>query len=144
MTVCGRCAKYGSGDWDPRQVQAPRGRPRQVQPRRPRNDLEAAETMELVDDYGELIRKKRQRMKLNVEDFARMISEKESVVKKLEKEELTPNSKLIDKIRKALNIDLLERGEAAPRVRMARRATGGRTLGDIMKLIDAEDDEEEE
>ena len=144
MTVCGRCARYGSGDWDPRQVLLPMQRSRPAQPRRPRNDLEAAETLELVEKYGELIRKKRQKMKISVEDFARMISEKESVVKKLEQEELMPSSKLITKIRRALNIELLERGEAPSRMQMATKASGARTLGDIMKLTQTDKDKDEE
>ena len=141
MTVCARCARFGTADWDPNRAQMrPRSRPA---PRRPRSEVEAAETLELVEDYGEKIRKARQRMRLTVEDFARMISEKESVVKKLEREELNPDGKLVRKIRNALNVDILEVGEPAPAQATGRPATG-RTLGDIMRQSQKPEEEKEE
>lgn len=141
MTVCGRCARFGSSDWDPNRIQMrPQSRP---PPRRPRNEVEAAETLELVEDYGEKIRKARQKRRLTVEDFARMISEKESVVKKLERGELNPDGKLVRKIRNALNIDIMEVGEPT-RAPAAGRKTTARTLGDIMKLSQKPEEEKEE
>jgi putative transcription factor len=144
MTVCGRCASFGTAEWTP---DRPRDRPmwRPVQ-RRPRSDVEAAETLAMVDDYGAKIRKARQKMGMNVEDFAGKINEKESVIKKLEKEELNPDGKLIRKIGSALKIELLEVGEAPVAARVARRASTGRTLGDIWKISQskAKDEEEEE
>jgi len=140
MTVCGQCSKFGSGDWDPRQVNVSQNQRRPAQPRRLRNDLEAAEELELIDNYGELIRKSRQKKKLSVEDFAKKINEKESVVKKMEKEEMNPPAKLIKKIENTLNITILERGEAPSRVQISTKATAGRTLGDIMKLTQKDED----
>ena len=141
MTVCGQCSKFGSGDWDPRQVNVSQNQRRPAQPRRLRNDLEAAEELELIDNYGELIRKSRQKKKLSVEDFAKKINEKESVVKKMEKEEMNPPAKLIKKIENTLNIRILERGEAPSRVQISTKATSGRTLGDIMKLSQKDKDQ---
>jgi len=144
MTVCGRCASFGTAEWTPdRPRDRPRWRPVQ---RRPRSDVEAAETLAMVDDYGAKIRKAREKMGMNVEDFARKINEKESVIKKLEKEELNPDGKLIRKIGSALKIELLEVGEAPVAARVARRASTGRTLGDIWKISQskAKDEEEEE
>jgi putative transcription factor len=144
MTVCSRCASFGTSEWSPSLPREhPRGRPAQ---RRPRSEVEAAESLGMVDDYGIVIRKARQGMGMTVEDFARKIKEKESVIKKLEKEELTPDQKLIQKIKNALKIDLLEVGEAPVGARVARKASTGRTLGDIWKISQtkAEDDEEDE
>ncbi len=141
MTVCGRCARFGSADWDPNRVQMrTRGRP---PPRRPRSEVEAAETLELVEDYGEKIRKARQKRRLTVEDFARMISEKESVVKKLEREELNPDRKLVRKIRNALNVDILEVGEPT-RAPVSGRPATARTLGDIYKQSQKPEEKKEE
>lgn len=141
MTVCGRCSKFGSTDWDPSRPQIQRTSSRPA-PRRPRNELEAAEVMELVEDYGIKIKKARQKKGLSVEDFARMINEKESVVKNLERETFTPDSKLVRKIRNALQIDLLEAPEAVPRTQVASKPTSGRTLGDLLKVPKTEDDDE--
>lgn len=144
MTVCGRCAKFGSADWDPTQVRARtrssrRGIPA---PRRPRSEVEAAEYLELVEDFGQKIKKARQKMGMTVEDFAKKIGEKESVIKKLEKEELSPDIKLVRKIRNALNIEILVEGAPAS-VPVAARPSTGRTLGDIMKLSRKPEEKEE-
>jgi putative transcription factor len=142
MTVCGRCAKFGSTDWDPSRPQIQRTSSRPA-PRPPRNELEAAEVMELVEDYGIKIKKARQKKGLSVEDFARMINEKESVVKNLERETFTPDSKLVRKIKNALQIDLLEAPETVPRAQVASKPTSGRTLGDLLKVPkNTEDDDE--
>lgn len=142
MTVCGRCASFGTSEWSPSMPrERPRGRPA---PRRPRSEVEAAETLGMVDDYGAKIRKARQGMGMTVEDFARKINEKESVIKKLEKEELTPDRKLIQKLQSALRMELLEAGEGRVGAPVARRASTGRTLGDIWKLSQSKEKEEEE
>jgi len=142
MTVCAPCARFGTAEWTPTRPRAP---PRR---QRPRNEVEAVERLELVDDYGEKIRKARQRMRMTVEDLGTKIREKESVIKKLEKEELTPDRKLVQKLRNALKIDLMVAGET-PSAPLQSRPTNGRTLGDIMKLKQAaeepsEDEEEAE
>ena len=101
LTVCGRCANFGSADWNPAMPrQPPRGRPA---PRRPRSEVEATETMELVEDYGAMIRRARQKKRMTVEDFARKIQEKESVVKKLEKENAELGNQLSDQFNKFVN-----------------------------------------
>ena len=87
-------------------------------------------------------------MRMTVEDLGTKIREKESVIKKLEKEELTPDRKLVQKLRNALKIDLMVAGET-PSAPLQSRPTNGRTLGDIMKLKQAaeepsEDEEEAE
>lgn len=142
MTVCGRCSKFGSGDWDPRQVNRISIQSRPVQPRRARSDLEAAEELELIENYGELIRKSRQKMKLSVEDFANKINEKESVVKKLEQEDINPDSKLIKKVENTLNIRILEVVDATPEVKFSKQASSSRTLADIMKLTQKDEEKE--
>jgi putative transcription factor len=106
--------------------------------------VEALENLELVEDYGEKIRKTRQRMKMTVEDLGTKINEKVSVIKKLEKEELTPDRKLIQKIRNILKIELLI-AEEAPSTLRPSKPSRGRTLGDIIKLSgDYEDASESE
>ena len=127
MTVCAQCARFGTADWTP---STPRAPPKM---QRPRSDVEAAERLELVEDYGLKIRKVRQRMKMTVEDLGRKIGEKVSVIKKLEKEELAPDGRLVRKLRNALKIELLVAGETHP-VQSPLKPSGGRTLGDIIKL----------
>jgi putative transcription factor len=99
--------------------------------------------MELVNDYGIMIKKARQKKGLSVEDFARMISEKESVVKNLERGEFTPDSKLVRKIKNTLHIDVLEAPETGTRTRVTSRPASGRTLGDLLKETEKSEDDDE-
>ena len=145
MTVCGGCAKFSTQEWDPRK---PRARPitRRTggapRPPRPRSDVEATEQLELIDDYGIAIKKARQKKGLSVEDFAKKISEKESVVKKLEKEELNPPEKLVQKLERALGIKLMERATQQTGS-VLTRPMGARTLGDVIKIKMPDDEEED-
>jgi len=145
MTVCSRCAQFGNRDWDPRErtAQQPRRRIPSAAPQRPRSDIEVAEAMELVDGYGELIRRTRQRNGMTVEDFAKKLNEKESVVKKLEREELNPSATLIRKVERELGVKLLELAPSASGP-VLTKPLGPRTLGDMIKIKVPKDEEEED
>ncbi len=142
LTVCGRCAGFGSSEWSPNMPSRRRRGGSPPPPRRPRSEVEATEGLELITDYGATIKKARQKRRLNIEDFARMIKEKESVIKKLEKENLNPDRKLIRKLENALNLKLLE-ASTPTAVPVARRASSGRTLGDIWKQSQTEEEDDE-
>ena len=144
MTVCGGCAQFSNQEWDPRKPKAQPRRRRSVastQPRR-RSDIEVAEATELVENYGTLIRKTRQRKGMTVEDFAKKLSEKESVIKNFEKEQLNPTMTLIRKVERELGITLIEEAEAGTGT-VLTRPMGPRTLGDMIKLKTKEEDKEE-
>lgn len=83
-----------------------------------------------------LIKKARQKRGLSIEDFARKIREKESVVKKLEKALMNPPMNLVRKIQNALGISILEEA-AKSSGSMLTRPMGPRTLGDLIKIKDA-------
>jgi putative transcription factor len=144
LTVCGKCAQFGSSDWSitrPAPARTPsRGQALpQAAPRpRVRNDVESVEQLELVEDYGAQIRKARQKLGLSEKDLAKKMQEKESVVKNLEKQELTPDYRLISKIKKYLSIDIVEHIDAS-KGQILAKPTGAKTIGDMLKLK-AEDD----
>ena len=140
MTVCGRCAQFGSQEWDPRQPRRQEGRQR-TNSRSRRNAVEATEELELVENYGELIKKTRQRKGMKVEDLAKRINEKESIIKKLEKEELTPDNKLVQKLNRALNIKLIQRATMT-NVPIISKPIGSRTLGDLIKIKKSDEEDE--
>jgi putative transcription factor len=142
LTVCGRCAGFGSSEWSPNMPSRRRRGGSPPPPRRPRSEVEATEGLELIQDYGTTIKKARQKRRLNIEDFARMIKEKESVIKKLEKEDLNPDRKLIRKLENSLNLKLLE-ASTPTAVPVARRVSSGRTMGDIWKLSQSEEKDDE-
>jgi putative transcription factor len=109
LTVCGQCSQFSQQTWDPTRPQARKmpTRRRSAQPRR-RSDIDTAENLELVEGYGMLVKKARQKKGLSVEDFAKQIREKESVVKKLEKENMNPPMNLVRKVQNALGVKILE------------------------------------
>jgi putative transcription factor len=144
LTVCAQCSKFSDQEWDPRRPKARKTttRRRSAQPkRRRRSDIEAAESLELIDDYGMTIKKARQKKGLTVEDFARKIREKESVIKKMEKEDMNPPLDLVRKIQRELKIDLLEKADTGTGTVLSR-PMGPRTLGDLIKIKDNDKKEE--
>jgi len=146
LTVCPRCAQFGKSDWVPnrpapvktlgRAQSTPLPTPRP----RIRNDVESVEQLELVEDYGAQIRKARQKLGLSEKDLANKMQEKESVVKNLEKQELTPDNKLIAKIRKYLSIDIVEHIDAS-KAKILAKPTGAKTIGDMIRLDTEKSDE---
>ncbi len=139
LTVCSRCASFGQTEWSPGRPTPTKAPPRSQSqglppPRpRPRNDVESVEQQELVEDYGAQIRKARQKLGLSEKDLAKKMQEKESVVKNLEKGELTPDQKLVSKIRKHLGIDIVERVDVA-KSGIVAKPTGDKTIGDMLKM----------
>ncbi len=139
LTVCSRCASFGQSEWSPGRPTPAKAPPRSQSPNlppprpRPRNDVESVEQLELAEDYGSQIRKARQRLGLSEKDLAKKMQEKESVVKNLEKQEFTPDQRLISKIRRHLSIDIVERIESG-KSGIVAKATGAKTIGDMLKM----------
>jgi putative transcription factor len=143
IIVCGRCAQFGSGDWF--QIQSPKyGNKNKYPspPRRRQSEVEEAELFEIVEDYGEKIRKAREKVGVTVEELARTINEKESIIKKLEKEEFIPTPKLREKLKRTLGIELMERVEQVSGP-ISSKPRGLITLGDMIKIKEINEDDEE-
>jgi putative transcription factor len=94
-----------------------------------------------VDGYGMIIKKARQKRALSVEDFAKKINEKESVVKKLEKEDMNPPLDLVRKVQRELSINILEESEPSKGT-VLTKPMGPRTLGDMINIKDSTKKEE--
>ena len=69
-------------------------------------DREIECEMEIVDNYGWKIKETRRKMGLKQEDLARKINEKQSLLQKIEKEEIIPSEEARKKIERVLNISL--------------------------------------
>jgi len=70
------------------------------------------EEYELVENYGKLITEAREKMSLSIEELAKKIGEKESLIRKIEREEIRPSDKIIERLEKLLKIKLREKIEA--------------------------------
>lgn len=67
---------------------------------------QVAENLELVDNFGSHIRQAREKMGLSHEDLGRKISEKVSVLKKIESGKMTPTYQLAERLEHTLKIKL--------------------------------------
>lgn len=128
VIVCAQCAPFGDSEWSP-------AKPKPQVSSKPtkRSEFDVLEKLTLVEDYGERIRQARQKASMSIEELARKLSEKESVVKKLEKQELVPTDELIKKIKNVLKIDLLEPMETEKPLKTSKPSEGI-VLGDLIKL----------
>jgi len=64
------------------------------------------EDYELIENFGEKVKKAREKIGWKQEDLAREIKEKESIIRKIETMEITPSLDIIKKLEKVLNIKL--------------------------------------
>jgi putative transcription factor len=65
-------------------------------------------SVEIIDDYGKVIKDARTAAGMDIEQFAASIFEKKGIIAKVEANDLVPDEKLMRKIEKALNIKLTE------------------------------------
>lgn len=137
LTVCSQCARFGDEEWTPTPPKPPQ------KGRGSAGDLSKLEDITLIENYGMRIKEARERMNMTVEELARRIGEKESVIKKLEKEELVPNEALVQKLRRTLKVELLVPEEGGFRI-SSSKPVEGRRLGDLLKLKEAAEEEGEE
>lgn len=120
LNVCPGCAKYGHEVKPVRAYTPPSAPPgitirtrsqSQSQPRsrqRRRPDMFDQMTDELVDDCGMVIRRAREARGMSQEDLARKIQEKASLLKKIERNDLTPDDSVRKKLERTLGISLTE------------------------------------
>lgn len=86
----------------------------------------------LKSNYGKLIMQVRQKMGLERKDFASKINEKESIIKRVESQQMTPDEKLQKKIENFLDIKLTEVYEKKKLIEGSTKPS--LTLGDIVKI----------
>lgn len=87
----------------------------------------------IVKDFPNIIRKKRESLCLNQEDFAKTINEKLSFVHKMESGELVPTIETAKKLEKMLGLKLVEE-YAAETFKPVSESSKGFTIGDIIKI----------
>jgi len=92
-------------------------------------------TKTLAPNYGEKVKKAREDEKLSVSEVADDLNEKESVIKKIEGEDLKPDKGLASKLSKKFDVDLYTNTEVS-NVDTDPRDTRKATLGDIAEVQD--------
>jgi putative transcription factor len=144
LTVCTECSKHGKATWEEpekptvtpqRQSATSLGTPMQrtIQIRKRVITARVDTSNELVEDYAEVIRQARESTGLSTEDLGKKISEKESVLKKIETGKMAPTEQLITKLEHTLKIKLLV-PVAEEKVSLPKAASQEFTLGDAIKI----------
>jgi putative transcription factor len=128
LNVCQACSKFGkviSVVREVSEIKAARQLERQV--------IKKEIVQVIVDDYGELIKKAREKRGLKQEELAKMLAEKESKIQKLESGQFEPSIDLARKLEKALKITLVEQHEEA-HDKQYKAASDTLTIGDVLEI----------
>ena len=133
MRVCARCVRFGKVIAPPE----PKAQPGAARPvRLPRNTAEKPVPLEsdedIVDDFGERVRIARERKRVSLDDLARAVNEKKSLLAKVETGAFHPDPQLARKLEAALGIKLREKVEEVHTQKA--QARGGMTIGDLIKM----------
>ncbi|PSP68010.1 TIGR00270 family protein [Halobacteriales archaeon QS_1_69_70] len=91
---------------------------------------------EVVPDYDGRIRQGRERQGLTQEELADQLNEKASLIRKLERADVLPSDSVQRKLERALDVSLSEGGGGGDADWSGGAATGGTTLGDVVKRKD--------
>jgi len=125
IDVCDKCLKFGTKIIESKPIYKSVGR--------------KIELKELVDsdltvvaDYGYKIKKARETKGLTREQFANKINEKESLIKRIEKEQMEPSEVLVKRMENLLGISLREKYEEYRVKRQEKKKD--LTVGDIVKV----------
>lgn len=140
MLVCAECSKLGSVYWEaktePRMKKVSKRLPQPMIAPRKQPPIIVEESVELIDDFGAKVRQSREKLGMSHEDLGKKISEKVSVLRKIESRKMTPNNLLIEKLQHALKIKLLvpvSEPKVPSKVLVSSRPSVP-TLGDIAQV----------
>ena len=143
LTVCSQCSKLGSGYWEPKAKPRTQSAQRRTtishQPPRPYTKRKPAttplpDTLELVPNLGEMVRQARRDKGLSHEDLGRKISERVSVLRKIESDKMVPDLVLTEKLEHALKIKL-RAPPIEPKAQIsATNKPQSTTLGDLISF----------
>lgn len=140
MSVCGGCVKFGVEQAGARTEVTNRSQTTQALERRATRaktrDIYDSMQEELVEDYGELIRRGRERKGMTIEQLGERLKERASNLANAEKGQYHPPDGLIKKLERELGIKLTEKPETP--AGMGGRPMGNAgakelTLGDLIK-----------
>ena len=127
LKVCRKCSEFGK-------VLGPVIK--EVEEKKPENiEEEEPEVVEMVvSNFSEIIRNKREKLRLNQKDFARKLNEKESIIHKIENSSFKPSLSMARKLESLLNIKLIEE-YAETKIKGDKKIEGkSLTIGDLIKI----------
>ena len=129
LDVCSDCAKFGKVIATIKRPDAKEQHKQYIKQQQAKEE----EIELLVENYADIIKKRRESMGLTQKDFANKINEKASAIHKIETGALEPPLYLAKKLEKALGIKLIERHEEKFESSRKNKVEGF-TLGDFIKI----------
>ena len=148
LTVCNECSKHGTTTWEeptrktitlkPKST----AHPLKVQSKKP-PETTIDMSLELVENFDLKIRQAREKLGLSHEELGKKISEKVSLLKKIETKKMTPNNRLAAKLEYALKIKLLvpPAKEKIQQTSIPKSTSHELTLGDLIQINKKEKEE---
>ena len=127
LNVCSNCSKFGK-------IIGQVNKPRIREYKRAEEVEDKEEKIELlVDNYPDIIKKRRESMGLSQKDFAKKINEKESAIHHIETGSFEPPLALARKLEKALGVKIIEE-YLEDKVIFKKKKDEGFTLGDFINI----------
>ena len=102
------CAKCSTGSKILYEV-----KPEENMNKRRNDNVEHVQEDELAEDYGSIIRKKREQLGFSMQVLSERINEKESMMKRVEEGKLPPSPELVAKLEKELGIKIMVKVQKA-------------------------------
>ncbi|MEW6063347.1 MAG: multiprotein bridging factor aMBF1 [Nanoarchaeota archaeon] len=107
LSVCEECSRFGSNPEKIPEIKQ--------EPKKELIKSSSPEQMEIItQDFSQKIKQAREKLNLKQIELANKISEKESIIHKLESAQLIPNRDLAKKLEKFLNIKLIDLKTVSP------------------------------
>lgn len=140
LNLCPNCARFGDeykGQTPTPSTPVPKSviedRLQRRERRMQTKDIYSASVMELIDDYGTVVRNAREAKGLDLDEFSKSIFERKGTIARIEANDLVPDDKLIGKLEKALNIALKEEVRSGGQVGGGGNRSEGMTLSNFIK-----------
>ncbi|PIN70460.1 TIGR00270 family protein [Candidatus Woesearchaeota archaeon CG11_big_fil_rev_8_21_14_0_20_43_8] len=131
LDLCQNCSKFGKVLFSKRPVMKKESKKAKIVEKAPEPEIIEL----LVEDYANKIKSAREKLGLKQIEFAKRISEKESIVQNMETGKFQPPITLARKLERFLNIRLVEEIEEKPIAKDdAKPKDGPLTLGDFVKV----------
>ncbi|MFH1323708.1 MAG: multiprotein bridging factor aMBF1 [Nanoarchaeota archaeon] len=132
LSLCSSCSKFGKVI-SAVKFESKKSKKEIKQAKQTEKEPKEEYILEIVSNYGEIIKKKREEKGITQEEFAKQINEKISLIHKIETNHLEPGMGLARKIEKFLHINLIEQGKVNPELsKQAKSETF--TIGDFIKV----------
>ena len=136
LSVCAKCAKLGSGYWEPKpSQQTKKGIKHQpISYSKRKQYTTVPETLEVVNDAGLRVRQAREERGMSHEELGKKTKEKVSLLRKIESGKMIPDLGIAEKLEHALKITLRV-PSTEPKVQpVTSHKPRGTTLGDLIKF----------